>query len=349
MKGRLAMAILVAGCSSARPVDETRRCSSEAACVTVHPPGIADPQSPDFHVRLIVSINYDLEQCQHCHGDDYAGGDAGKSCLKCHDQGPTACNVCHGQPPSTGAHAAHGRFDCSSCHPKPQTWDEPGHLGPLRVSFFDGVNCANTYCHQAATPAWYGGPSQAQCGSCHGNPPPNHGNNRCAECHPTDPQKHVDGAVELGDGSGTCTACHGQPPATGAHGAHASAKHSLAKPIGCGECHLVPTAIQSPGHIDHDRATVFPAGAGTLARSGGAMPAWDGAKCANVYCHQSATPAWSQGDSATECGACHGIPPADAAHPPPIGLGDCHRCHRTVAANGTLDPSTHINGVVDGP
>src|SRR5581483_2586087 len=287
---------------------------------------------------------------QKCHGDDFAGGNAGRSCLKCHDQGPTACNVCHGQPPESGAHAKHtAKYDCTACHPKPQTWDEPGHLGPLRVSFWDGKQCNNTYCHGSATPRWYNGPGEAQCGSCHGVPPANHANSQCAECHPTDPAKHVDGTVQIGDGSGTCTACHGQPPATGAHVAHMTAQHRLSQPVACGECHVVPAMVMSPGHIDHPTASVFPTGAGVLARTGGAMPSWDGAKCANVYCHASATPAWSAGLSAAECGSCHAIPPADAAHNASMGLGACHTCHRTVAADGTLDPTTHINGVVDGP
>jgi predicted CxxxxCH...CXXCH cytochrome family protein len=344
MKRLATMLLLAAGCSTVRPVDEGRRCDG-GDCATVHEPDIVAS-----HPSLIVSLNYDLSKCQHCHGDDFSGGLAQKSCLGCHAQGPTACNVCHGQPPSSGAHAAHSsRFDCTACHPKPQSWDEPDHLGPLRVSFFDGVRCSGTWCHGDATPAWNGGPGEAACGSCHGNPPANHSNPRCNECHPSDPAKHVDGTVELGDGSGNCSACHGQPPSTGAHLAHTSAPHRLSKPFGCGECHFVPTALMDPGHIDHDRAVEFPAGTSALARTGGATPAFDGARCTNVYCHASATPGWSDGASASQCGACHGIPPADAAHAPTLGLGDCHTCHRTVDASGTLNPATHINGVVDGP
>src|SRR6185295_4539864 len=97
---------------------------------------------------------------------------------------------------------------------------------------------------------------------------------------------HLDGKLSLGDDSGTCQACHPSPG--GAHTAHLTALHKLRGPIGCEECHNVPAAVTSPGHIDHpEGAIVFPAGSGALSRTSGLTPAWDraGGECSNVWCH----------------------------------------------------------------
>jgi predicted CxxxxCH...CXXCH cytochrome family protein len=385
--------LLLAGCSTARPVEDGRRCASEADCATVHPPGIADPQSPDFHANLVVSIGYKLDTCAHCHGDDFSGGLSGKSCLGCHADGPTSCTTCHGQPPATGAHPTHARYDCSQCHVKPMVYTDVGHLfasdgsviptaqitfGALPTTdgaqpIWDGATCASVYCHGATlndpaathtTPRWTGGPPEASCGSCHGAPPTSHAgrNTTCSLCHPTGAPKHVDGKVDIGDGSGTCQACHPSPG--GVHASHTQATHRIAAPLGCGECHLVPTSVDSPGHIDHPDPIVFPPGTSALARTDSANPTFTpaGATCSDVYCHGGGqllaadsspsirrTLPWAPGGDGAVCGACHGIPPADGAHAPGLQLTDCHRCHRTVDASGALQPGTHVNGVVDGP
>jgi predicted CxxxxCH...CXXCH cytochrome family protein len=371
------IAVLLAGCGVARPVDG-RRCASAQACERIHPAGIADPSSPDFHGALLRASGWHFDTCAQCHGADFAGGTAGSSCRKCHVDGPTACSVCHGAPPPTGAHVAHARkYDCTACHLMPTRWSDVGHLfaadGSVipraRVTFgalakqhagpgWDGVRCSGTYCHGDATPAWNGGPAEAACGSCHRIPPVGHASNRCGDCHGrvADNQArvlvdtlHVDGQLSLGDDSGTCLSCHPSPG--GAHASHMLAPHQLRGPIGCNECHVVPTAIDSPGHIDQSRAPVFPPGSGVLARAGGAMPRWDGTRCAGTYCHGDATPTWVPGNGAASCGACHGVPPATAAHDGVTSLADCVRCHRTTidASGALIVGGTHLDGVVNGP
>ena len=401
MSRRLAfVATFLVGCSTARPVDETRRCATESACATVHPPGIADPLSPDFHAQLIVATAWDLDRCTQCHGKDFGGGISGKSCLSCHSDGPTACTTCHGQPPATGAHPGHTRFPCAACHPTPTQWTDVGHLfradgsviaqpqltfGALALTAnatpsFDGASCDGTYCHgstladpaaRTTRPAWRGDPAGGACGSCHGLPPASHQNPRCSECHGrvvdasgaiVNAALHVDGKLSLGDDSGSCTACHPSPG--GAHASHTAGTHRIARPLDCTECHLVPAAVGSAGHIDHERAEVFPAGSGALARTSQAAPSWDRAQqtCSDVYCHGGGkllaadgaatidrTPAWTAGSGAAVCGACHGVPPKDLAHAPTLTLSDCHLCHRTVDANGSLNVATHLNGIIDGP
>src|SRR5262249_34627596 len=139
----------------------------------------------------------------------------------------------------------------------------------------DSGTCANVYCHGGtlgdpaaahASPAWDGGPAQAACGSCHGDPPASHAQSECAMCHPNSAAQHIDGTIDVGDGSGPCTRCHGNaespaPPrglhgetatstlAVGAHRAHLVAG-TVRGPIACSECHVVPTSVTDPGHID---------------------------------------------------------------------------------------------------
>jgi predicted CxxxxCH...CXXCH cytochrome family protein len=361
------LGLLALGCGSARPVDG-RPCASAAACEQIHPAGIADPASPDFHGTLLRDGGWNVPTCATCHGADFAGGTSGKSCLRCHADGPTACTVCHAQPPQTGAHAAHARkFACSACHVQPQHWDDVGHLfasngsviARARVTVpYDGTRCSNNACHGAATPAWRGGPAEATCGSCHGIPPANHASNRCGDCHGrvadngariVDDTLHVDGKVSLGDDSGTCLACH--PTPGGAHASHTQALHALRGPLGCTECHVVPAALSSPGHIDQPRAPVFPPGSGSLARANGAQPGWDGTRCSGTWCHGEAAPTWAPGNGAATCGSCHAIPPVDGAHAGVTSLADCARCHPTTmnASGALLVGGTHLDGVVDAP
>ncbi len=275
----------------------------------------------------------------------------------------------------------------------------PGRSG---APSFNGATCSNVACHGGAfqdskasstQPAWKGG--SAACGSCHGLPPASHdaSSTTCSACHhlvtppggkPINAALHVDGTVQVGDGSGTCSACHGSaesaaPPrdlsgnttpsalGVGAHRAHLIGTHDLSAPIACSACHQVPAVVHSPGHIDHPLpATVTFSG---LALADGAKPTWDRntASCSTSYCHGGGTrladdtafklrmPVWTLGTSQAFCGSCHGLPPGDFVHAG-ITFPDCARCHATtVAPNGGIlvsgpagaRTSTHINGVVD--
>ena len=269
-------------------------------------------------------------------------------------------------------------------------------------------------------PVWSApGTGQANCGTCHGLPPNHTGSQTCINCHPSvvdrdmkiiAPDKHIDGKVELGDPALGCTACHGSSmgnaagagnavgnaapppdltgatattaPGVGAHQAHLTGAAHLRGPIACGECHLVPAEVSSPGHFgghgpggdDSPGAEVFPAGqpAGSvLAAAGGAAPVWTQATvtCSGVYCHGGGTalaadttpgveraPVWTASSGLT-CGvACHGLPPTSSPHLPSMTRLDCVTCHpRTVDPTGAIivsgpagaETSLHINGVID--
>jgi predicted CxxxxCH...CXXCH cytochrome family protein len=335
--------LLLAGCAEERAL-----CDACPAPAGVHPAGYLDDTSHAFHGKDLERRGWSFALCQSCHGDDFSGKPGAPSCLSCHANGPTACDTCHGTPPTTGAHVAHRAqgFACSECHVMPDAWDTPGHIldedrnpiaGPAKVTFgalanrdvtpprrsapaswdHDGDTCANVYCHggvladaaaKHAQPTWHGGPDQISCGGCHGKPPATHAQSECAKCHPTGgpgSTRHIDAVIDVGDGSGSCTGCHGDatspaPPrglhgetatsalAVGAHRAHLVAGR-LRGPLACSECHRVPAAVTSAGHLD----TALPADLefGVLATTDGATPAWDRttATCSSVYCHGGGT------------------------------------------------------------
>jgi len=335
---------------------------------------------------------------------------------------------------TVGAHQSHvmdgpkhAAFSCDACHHTPSKPSDEGHYqtgGKLITTpapviadaGFGGqfswdrstATCANSYCHapfqdptaHQINPVWTKvGQNQADCGSCHGTPPPNHGpDTRCQTCHrpsfigdqPRSPL-HVNGQVDLAAPITTCVGCHGSgnspaPPidvlgrsdptlrTVGAHRDHLEALHKLSAPVVCSECHLVPTAFNSPGHVDHQPpAVVFPPDAGTLARADGAVPFYDGsldggtASC-TVYCHGAGArlsqdtaagnqrPVFNGGPGEAACGTCHGIPPRVTGthhHDGVTNVTQCASCHPksvTSAGNIIVDSSgksTHLNGVVD--
>ena len=179
--------------------------------------------------------------------------------------------------------------------------------------------------------------------------------------------------------SDACTRCHGTPgngnaaPPRSVHGAtvttdvgvgahQAHLKDGLFREaISCGECHVVPSQVESPGHMDSGGVTMT---FGALASAGGLKPSWDSgaATCNSVYCHGATLPGgslpnhepkWTQVDGTqAACGTCHGIPPPASSGHPTVSGGTtaCAGCHPgTVLADGTIDVAggKHINGTVD--
>jgi predicted CxxxxCH...CXXCH cytochrome family protein len=203
----------------------------------------------------------------------------------------------------------------------------------------------------------------------------------CSEARP------FDGDAGIGLNSDTCRACHGSaqsaaPPrdvagnfdesaiGVGAHQAHLQAEHGISAPIACSTCHVVPTHLDSPGHIDHPLPAYVEFGG--LAVADSASPSWSHARasCSATYCHGNGaslardasaglnrTPIWTAGSSQVYCGSCHGIPPRDPTHDSlSIGITDCYRCHAgtvdrggNILVSGPEDARTslHVNGVVD--
>ena len=361
----------------------------------IAPTGLGFAQ-PERHIDGVLDLDH--LTCISCHGSaasiapptDLSGN------VSTTQQGVGA----HQNHLSSGAWSR--TVQCQDCHTVPGHYSDPGHLDPTlpaELTFsalaradgaqpvFDGATCSNTYCHGATllaggsntTPNWTTvDGSQAACGTCHGLPPssPHPVNADCQACHPTvgaggniiDPDRHIDGAVDLDLTTAACNACHGSattgaPPTdtagntattargVGAHQAHL-AMSTWRGPIECTECHIVPTAYADSGHVD----TALPAELtfGGLAMADTATPAFDGASCTNTYCHgatliaggSNTAPAWTTVDgSQAACGTCHGLPPA-APHPT---SATCDLCHGDVIDPGLVirEPLRHIDGVVD--
>lgn len=293
---------------------------------------------------------------------------------------------------------------CTTCHVVPAAWNDEGHIlrdghadpapaevalsGPAATTIdpadrsgpptYDATShtCQQVYCHgavlgnsggSATAPNWtVDPPGPPACTSCHGQPPPSHVRTRCAECHTaaTAPT-HIDGAIELGDGTPGCGACHGsaQSPApprdlhgntlstalgVGAHQGHLQGPNRLASPVACAQCHAVPATVTAPGHLDSDDPAEVNAALG-----------WDRTSqtCASAWCHGPARPVWTE-SAPPACGSCHGVPPDDPWHIPGTPLTRCTLCHgESVDAFGNIkftgapgaETSTHMNGVVDAP
>ncbi len=215
----------------------------------------------------------------------------------------------------------------------------------------------------------------------------------CSACHPrsVDPAGAiVQGAAHL-DGEASiaalgCTGCHGDasrtgiladtdidlvssPPAvpagapdhaTGAHLGHVNpaAASALRGPLGCVECHVVPTDM-SHATVPPARKVVF----GPIATASGAVPTWTAASasCAATYCHGNFSFGGIRGNAATvtwtdatplECTSCHGMPPVGhIGLAPPVTPSRCSACHPlTVKPDGTVNlvGKGHINGKPDG-
>lgn len=137
----------------------------------------------------------------------------------------------------------------------------------------------------------------------------------------------------------------------GAHQAHLN-DAKLGRKVSCVECHIVPDALNAPGHID----TPWPAEVkwGPLSKTGTVAPEWNAETltCTNVYCHGATlgggthtVPLWTLVDGTQiACGSCHATPPAPP-HPEESNCGDCHAPTAGIGAT-IANPETHIDGRV---
>ena len=338
--------------------EERERPDGGPSGARVHAAGNLDTASDDFHGKELARRAYDFGTCAKCHGESFDGGTSKVSCKTCHADGPSACTTCHHDGPATNAHRAHrtGNVACGDCHRVPAAWDDEGHIrrggaadpAPAEVAFgaragagamFDGARCTGVACHGATltagggantAPRWSDTGIAGACTGCHAAPPPSHGQNQCASCHPSG-AAHLDGTVEYPT---SCNgACHGTAaspaPPSGAHQAHLNPTSGLRGAIPCATCHVVPAGVTSPGHLD----TAPPAEVVTTL-------GWDraSATCTTAWCHGSARPVWTQQGGAT-CGSCHGLPPVTSSHTPGMPLSSCATCHSQW--------SLHMNGAVD--
>ncbi len=181
---------------------------------------------------------------------------------------------------------------------------------------------------------------------------------------------YYDPSAPPADETQGCRTCHGSldnaaPPRSvagststteigvGAHQTHLNGGKN-SRPVSCSECHLVPTSVGDPGHIDSPlpAEVIF----GSLANASEIAANWDRttATC-NTYCHgkslpggKHTTPTWTKVDGTeAACGSCHGLPPPP---PHPFATDNCDQCHApTAGPNLTIaNRNTHVDGVVQG-
>ncbi len=316
-------------------------------CHTCHPGTVRDDGTIDVVGGLHVNGAVDLGTlaCTSCHGDPRREPTAMNPQLPAAPPVGTQGETSPSQR-AVGAHQAHlndgalaRAFACSECHDVPTGL---GHVdgraevvfGPVathggtRKPVWDGTTCAASWCHGnvpngnlSNAPVWTG-TGQAECGSCHGipPPPPHPQLGACAGCHPAaysartvDLDLHVNGRIDFGGTGAGCDGCHGYPPASGAHGVHvgyagdpaaatygstailqdlfpaatpttAPARYSF----GCGNCHPLDPAKHMDGSVEIE-LTDAAAPAGSLKSLASPSATYDvvARTCSGAYCHSS--------------------------------------------------------------
>jgi len=329
--------------------------------------------------------------CTSCH--DQPGG--ALACPTCHGAGAHDSpprDPCFFPGDVPGNHAVHAwassvrsaGMPCSTCHPAvgspvisglhgdgivEVTFDPT--LVPGEATYDSATGACAVSCHALGgtkpVVTWTESASPVGCNDCHLSPPAGHYIGSCTGCHAEANAAgtalgggplHINGKVDLGNGSGLCGACHGTGvspwPTTAAHPGHQNPT-GLTLPLACTNCHIVPATILDPVHLD---GTVHVTFAG-LATARGAQPVWNGTTCTNVACHganladPAAVPAWDDASGAqARCGACHGIPPSQHTTATGCNRSDCHGSEVTLAPSGApLISATgltlHIDGIIE--
>jgi predicted CxxxxCH...CXXCH cytochrome family protein len=227
----------------------------------IHPGGILNPASADFHGTWLRSLAAGdggvastskplvTDRCQQCHGVDLSGGSSRVACSKCHQgklvdaagkglTGSDTCQFCHGQPPTSGAHLAHTRannlvaasLDCTECHLKPTDYTDPGHfqlddsgqvIRRATIAFGSAAGASYMYPGGPATPPTYDAAS-----------------GRCSNvyCHggrlPADSSAAQNAPQwRAGSSQQQCGSCHGLPPSTPNHQNAYGGQCSLCHPL----------------------------------------------------------------------------------------------------------------------
>jgi predicted CxxxxCH...CXXCH cytochrome family protein len=265
--------------------------SPVAPGVRAHEAAWMDTSSAKFHGKVVQAAQGDVQQCLKCHGQNYQGGTSTVSCVACHQ--------------SRGA-TLHGRG-----------WVDPSspnfHGNAIKGANWDMRPCQT--CHGAN---YDGGKVGVSCRTCHTD---TGGPEACATCHgstnPAPPRDLFGNTTKAARGVGA----HQKHVATG----------TISSVVRCGECHVVPGAIYSAGHIDagdgaevvfnNPLTHVVTNQSGTIDYDPSLPlytpnPSYDRTtlKCSNTYCHGyfkngnlTFAPVWNDTTTASGmCGTCHG-------------------------------------------
>lgn len=303
---------------------------------------VADPHGDDPLAGHAALAADSTESCKACHGEDYAGGSSGVSCLRCHPSGPPF----RLHPPEwANTLADHGTFPdayhwslcaTAACHGTA--------LGGSEAGTRNAPSCfASTACHQVTLPVPHSRPFTAP--ASHGA----QGRDRekyCFNCHGTLPNVFDGGFIAssaiLSLPSGDCSGCH---PAAEAHptrwqgsnditGGYSSSHRAVASAgiaMGCALCHSVAAAGAGPktGAPSCFAASFTNAdGSATGCHAGGP----GGHPAGLTWLDRNA--AAYHGSSTLVCTNCHNL------------ATDCIRCH--FGPSGNFSPTSWTHGVIGG-
>ena len=307
------------------------------------------------HENGQVDFAVEGASCSACHGNPPPPGISGPSTL--HPQDPD-CSQCHSgtvrdddQTIIPGGGHMNGHTDVTGGH-------EIGFLGVHGIS----ANANLTSCTECHGATFGGGDFARSCNACHSGIGFADWQTNCTFCHGVRTQNYT--AADLPkaappQGVNGETATTERP--VGAHQKHLGNGSLLTNGFPCETCHVVPTDLAHVNGTARAELTFGP-----LARIGFAAPltpAYDGARCSNVYCHgapgsglQGGTvnqPTWTAPPQVL-CGSCHALPPnpqdqGTQLHPFHVttrGM-DCSRCHDgyTILVTPATNKATHVNGV----
>jgi predicted CxxxxCH...CXXCH cytochrome family protein len=285
-----------------------------------------------------------------------------------------ACGTCHGTTSGTtkgqigtGSHTPHLAISatCETCHTgagNGTSYTDPAHVDTtidvsVDVTYSAGGTpgnsygtCSTTACHGPGSPTWGNNTTSDQCTKCHGTP----------TASPAPDTKKAPPTDLAGDSANT-------DAQVGAHQAHLGATHNYSSTIACSECHVIPAAFNSNGHIydgvnDTTQGVAEVPIPGPLARTGGLTPQYNvpsAGRCSTTWCHGAGlsggdkVPKWNTpiltGVASNDCAQCHGYPPSTSMHSGKVPT-DCVSCHTHVntAGTGFSDRTLHVNGVKEG-
>jgi len=263
---------------------------------------------------------------------------------------------------------------CSELEPgisQPQALSvhKPGILTPGHANFHGTLVKENGWsmkeCQSCHAADFSGGVAGATCLNCHSG---DRGPESCNTCHGSfsNPSR-IAPPRDLEDNFLTDSL------GVGFHTKHLY-ENSLGSSARCGSCHQYPgSGIYAEGHLGTDnRAEVILKGIATAFGADDAVYNPEDGSCSNTYCHgnfeflrDSAkaenrfaytadrmtgiknTVKWNQlTGNETQCGTCHGLPPAGHIQVP---LSSCYTCHPGVVdeQGNILDKSLHINGMIN--
>lgn len=304
-----------------------------------HMAGWLDTSRTNFHGKVLKTDNWNLGSCAKCHASDFRGGRVGVGCFSCHSSYPHT--VFGSNHPGYLMQANYPLSGCKTCHGS-------DYRGGARVN----VSCASSGCHVDQSG---NAKSPEACNTCHGDfrSP----DNLVASFAPP--------TSLFGDTARTVAR-------VGTHQDHLRL-NVFAAAVNCNECHSVPSALQSSGHLGTDfRAEVL--FAGTVGRSVTNEPTtifYDPTlpqfipspsyspstnRCSNTYCHgyfkngnTTFSPVWNDPSGAqVACGTCHGdvTRPTLAERAKPRGTHpnstQCSVCHYKVTSGDLIDANLNI-------